>query len=436
MMQGMTMVAGLLLSMAGNPGSPQVSRDRLLWQRTSPDFAIYLPSGYLDGTNQQVVGAVTPKGTFVVVWTTGARESAPDHRLVVSRSTDRGRTWSDPLVLDCQSYDREGQGDGHRAQYGVPFVVPATGRVYAIYNKNTGQNQVRPDITGVLTFKYSDDDGVTWQHGGVLPIAPNDFSHPDPQADPNYISLYSPIITSRGTVLMGFGRYKAGPKLTEGITYKHWQTEICFLRFDNILTETDPSKLRVTTLPKDGQGLHVPRHDDPGKVWGNEPSIIELSGGRLLTAFRTRANAIYYAVSSDEGQTWTKPLPLRYRDGGEIILNPSAPCPLCKLSDGRIVLMFYNQPMDKGPFGRRDPVFLTIGRERSGGGQPVEFGKPRQFMTVHGEMVPSGTSSPQIASYSSFVEYQDKLYLFYNDCKYFVLGKVVPPALLEPAWSE
>ena len=27
-----------------------------------------------------------------------------------------------------------------------------------------------------------------------------------------------------------------------------------------------------------------------------------------------------------------------------------------------------------------------------------------------------------------------KLHLFYNDCKYFVLGKVVPDEFLEPQW--
>jgi len=299
---------------------------------------------------------------------------------------------------------------------------------------------VRADITGVLRFKYSDDDGVTWQDGTTLPIARNDFSHPDPKADPNFIGIYAPFTTSKGTVLWPFGRYKAGPSLTDGIPYNKWQTEICFLRFDNILTETDPSRLRVTTLPKNGKGLRIQRHDKPDMVWGNEPSIIELSDGRLLVAIRTRNDAIYYALSSDQAQTWTEPVPLRDRNG-DIMQNPNAPCPIYKLGDGRIVLMYYNQPSaaKRGAnvvFGPRDPVYLAIGHERLEAEQPVEFGPPRKFMDIQGEMIPGGTAWPQIASYSSFLEHQGKLYLFYNDCKYFVLGKVVPPALLQPTFGE
>lgn len=106
-----------------------IGADRLIWRRSHPDFAIYLPSGYGDRTNQQVVAAETPKGTLIVTWTIGAFESAPDHRQVVSRSTDDGRTWSPPLVLDSQGLDKKGNGDGMRAQYGFPFVVPSTGRI-------------------------------------------------------------------------------------------------------------------------------------------------------------------------------------------------------------------------------------------------------------------------------------------------------------------
>jgi hypothetical protein len=51
-------------------------------------------------------------------------------------------------------------------------------------------------------------------------------------------------------------------------------------------------------------------------------------------------------------------------------------------------------------------------------------------------MIPGVTAWALIASYSIFFEYEGKLYLFYNDCKYFVLGKVVPPALLKPAFDD
>lgn len=362
--------------------------DRLLWQRTSPDSAIFLPSGYMDRTNQQVIGVVTPRKTFIVVWTMASREANPDQRQVVVRSTDLGKTWSDPLVIDSQGLDKEGNGDGQRAPWGIPFVVPSSGRIYIFYNKNTGQNQVRADTTGVLRFKYSDDDGVSWKDGMRLPIRPDEFSNPVLAADPNWISIYTPVVTRKGVVIAGFGRYKAGPDLHSGLNFKCWETEICFLRFDNILEEADPFKLIVTTLPKGPRGLRVPWPDNPERSWANEPSIIELTDGRLLTAFRTRQSAIYYAISDDSGSSWSKPEPLLYRDNDKIIHNTSAPCPMYKLKDGMIVLMFYNQRLKRGFFGSRDPVYLSIGRETLQSRQPVSFGPPKEFMTVHGVTPP------------------------------------------------
>jgi len=418
------------LRLAGAPALERIGSDRLLWTRTNPDFAIYLPTGYGDRCNQQVVAAATPKGTLIVTFTLASFEAAPDQRVAVVRSTDEGQSWSFPLVLDGQGVDREGRGDGLRAQYSFPFVVPSTGRIYVFYSKNRGQNQVRPDTTAVLTFAYSDDDGISWERGPVIPLPRCEWSHPDPRADPNWISIYAPILTRAGTVICGAGRYKAGPDL-----YRGWpsgggapdrETELVFFRFDNILTERDPARLKVSVFPEGPRGLRIPRKDDPARVWSNEPGIIELSDGRLFAAVRTRNDAIYWTASADQGQTWTQPEPLRYTNGGEVVQNPNAPCPTVRLSDGRIVLMFYNRPNGKaGQFGPRDPVYLAVGRETLEKHQPVEFGRPRFFMTIEGKMPPGGTSWPQIASYSSFLEHKGRLYLFYNDSKYFILGKIV-----------
>jgi hypothetical protein len=414
-----------------------IGRDRAYWRRSRPDFAIFLPSGHDDGTNQQVVAAATPKKTLIVTWTSGSAESRADHRQVVSRSTDGGRTWSHPLVLDQQGYSKDGVGDGHRAQYGFPVVVPSTGRVYVFYSKNTGQNQTREDTNAILTFAYSDDDGETWGKGPKIELERCEWSHPDPAADPNWVSIYAPLRSSRGTVIAGVGRYKAGPGLTGGYRGMERETELCFYRFDNVLTERDPARLTVSTFPKGGRGLRLPRKDNPKYMWSNEPGLIELADGRIFAAFRTRNDCVYWTQSADQGVNWSPTAPLLYRNGGEPMLNPNAPCPIVKLSDGRIVILFYNQPVRqavKKEFGARDPVWISVGHETPGKPQPVEFGRPRKFMDIAGEMVPGGTAWPQIASYSSFLEYNGKLHLFYNDCKYFVLGKAVPDEFLEPRW--
>ena len=396
------------------------------WRRTSPDAAIYVPGGKDDRCNQQVNAIITAKETFVVVWTMASAEGRSDQRVVVSRSADLGKTWSQPVVIDVQE-----NGNGHLATYGWPFLVPRTGRIYIFYAKNRGQNSVRADITGVCRYKYSDDGGVTWRDGGVVDMGRGQFSHPSPKAHPNWIGIYSPITTRRGCVIAGFARYKAGGHLNKPIPYARWQTEVCFQRFDNILTERDPSKIKVTILPEGGRGLRVKRPN--GMYWCNEPALIELSDGRLFVALRTRSGCAYYAVSKDQGRTWSTPEPMCYRNTGRRILNPNAPMILHRTKGGTIVLLHYINEKPEGTFGRRDPIYIAIGREALRGKQPVEFGRSRLFMTVNGKRPPEGTTRAQIASYSSLLEHEGRVYLFYNDSKYYVLFKDVTKAILDAA---
>ena len=131
------------------------------WRRSDPLSPIYLPteqSGPNDRTNQQVVGIVSKTGVYLVTWTTASRESNKDQRVVCSRSTDAGKTWSAPRVIDQSTERYPGP-----ASYSSLFQVLDSGRVYVFYLKNDpGETKVRRDITGWLRWQYSDDDGLTW----------------------------------------------------------------------------------------------------------------------------------------------------------------------------------------------------------------------------------------------------------------------------------
>ena len=39
---------------------------------------------------------------------------------------------------------------------------------------------------------------------------------------------------------------------------------------------------------------------------------------------RTSVGSVYYTISEDDGATWKTVDPMRYRDGGERVLNPAA----------------------------------------------------------------------------------------------------------------
>ena len=397
------------------------------WQRTNPDLLVYVPEkpGEPDHTNQHFNVAATPGGAFLATWTTATRESSPDQRVVFSRSTDRGKTWSAPEVLDGPSPD-DPPGTGLASWQ---FLIVCPRRIWCFYNKNIGIDDARTADTGVLRGRYSDDDGITWSQTHDYPIAPNAISHPDPSIPPTWIVYQNPNVTPEGHVLAGFTRW-ASNAVDPGVGMFERASEICFLRFESILTEIDPDKLIVTTWPKSPHGLSVPNPFRPGINTAQEPTIQAFSDGRLIVLMRTLRGRIYYALSEDDGRTWDDPRPLRYAPECKPLLHPMAPCPLYKLKDGRFLLVFYNND-GSGHGGRgptdsinvRNPAYITIGREVADRDHPIQFGLPKLFASTDWTPISGTDTGTQVATYCSLVEDGGERILFYPDRKHFLLGR-------------
>ena len=405
------------------------------WQRTSPDLTIYLPKDLEgpDAANQHFNVILTPTGAFLAFWTMSTYENAPDQRVVWSRSTDRGATWTAPQILDGPKPD-DPPGTG-LASWEFPIVaegvLPGGGtRIWCFYNKNVGPNDAREDNTGTLRGRYSDDDGVTWSdETNDYPIAANAISNPDPSIPANWIVYQIPFVTSEGHVLAGFTRWSSDAH-DPGVGLLERSSEVCFLRFENILTEADPNKLVVTTWPKSPHGLRVPNPRRPGISVAQEPTVQALSDGRLICVLRNYRGTVSYALSDDDGRTWDEPRDLRYEPGGEPLLNPITPCPLYRLRDGRYLLLFYNNDGSaNGGTGPADskknryPAWITIGREIPGErDHPLRFGPPKVFASSDGVLIP-GTPGTQVATYPSFVDDGRDRFLFYPDRKHFLLAR-------------
>jgi len=398
------------------------------WRRTKPDLLIYAPrrAGGPDDTNQHLNVIVTPSGAFLATWTSATSEGAPDQRVMFSRSVDRGESWSEPEKID-------GAGPGDAPGTGMAswqFLIASQRRIWCFYNKNVGIDDARASDTGVLRGRYSDDEGVSWSTETFdFPIAPNAISNPDPSVPPTWIVYQNPGVTPEGAVLAGFTRW-ASNAWDPGVGMLERDSEVCFLRFENILTAADPGELIVTTWPKGPHGLRVPNPFREGKSAAQEPTVQALSDGRLICVMRTLQGRIYFALSQDDGRSWDDPRPLSYEPGGPPILNPCAPCPLYKLRDGRFLLVFYNNdgyssggsgPTDAARV--RNPAWITIGYEIPGHPrQPIRFDPPRVFADTGWVPVP-GTNRTQVATYCSLVEHGGEIILFYPDRKHYLLGK-------------
>jgi hypothetical protein len=396
------------------------------WKRSEPDIAVYIPKeDSYTGDNEHFLVFRSPKGEWLALWTQSSVEGHGDNHLVVARSKNQ-LEWSEPeFIVGSRRGERGGQ-----ASWGVP-VVSAKGRIYIFYTKDIGVYDFDSQTTGAMGCVYSDDDGYTWLAGADIPMPRNRYDHPDPAVPRNWIAWQKPIKDSQGRWMTGYTQWSSREVYdfpTNGWYSK--DSRSLFMRFDNIDEGPDPEQLHVTWMPLAGEGLEVPLPSKPERSVAQEPSIVLLPDGRLFAVMRTYTGFIWYAISSDDGDSWSKPEVLRYRDEGEPIRQPIASCPIYQLQDGRFVLVFHNNDGHIGPYKpehalfNRRPAFLSVGQFITGAHQPIWFGDPKQFLDTDGKSIgPKGTN--EIATYPSLTELEGRIVLWYPDRKYFLLGKYI-----------
>lgn len=395
------------------------------------DFQVYIPQSQdsFDSSNQHVTAIPLPNGEFLATWTMSSLEGVGDQHVVISRSCDKGKTWTKP------EYFEGAEVDGYMAMWSFPFMVPHTGRIYMFYHKQQGYVDIEPQATSQIWYRVSDDLGHTWSKPYKhLKIERNSYSNPDENADLNVIVYQPPVIMANGEVIVGFTHW-ACSSLKKGA---HVPSECRFLIFNNIMTIEDPQQLTISTFPDNGQdGLRLTFPEIPEISFLQEPSLQVLSDGRLFCVMRTGTGYAAYSISSDHGRTWTKPDTLRYAADGQPVMQPMVPCPLYKLRDGRYILIFHNNVGDANQ-GRhfmdwcrnRRPVYISIGREvLANEKQPLIFNKPK--ILADNDRVPiSDKQVTEIGTYPSLFEYDGKVYFIFPDRKHYILGKILDEHLL------
>lgn len=314
---------------------------------------------------------VTNDGKWLCVMTTGKGvEGQQGQHIVSTISNDQGRTWS-PLV-DIEP------ADGPEASWVMPLKVPS-GRVYVFYtynkanlrqvNSNSASIGRRVDTMGAYMFKYSDDNGLTWSRERFeIPMRKMRIDRENNhQGDVMFFwGVGKPILTSKSAI---FGFAKVGKWGDPGTMV---ESQGCFLRSDNILTERDPSKIRWTLLPDGDEGLRAPK----GPV-SDEANLVALSDGSLYATYRTIDGYNCQAYSRDNGHTWTPPEYASYSPGGRRIKHPRAANFVRRFSNGKFLLWFHNhggesahtpswQVGSTGYYRNRNPGWIAGGIERGG----------------------------------------------------------------------
>ena len=301
----------------------------------------------------------------------------------------------------------------------------------------------------MLRCRYSDDDGHTWIDGGVdIEYRRTPIDHPDPSVPPMGIVWQKPIRDAKGRHVVALTRWAAQfitpkpyvPHMGDRPNGMFREYRCEFLRFDNIDDGPHPRDVQITWLPEDENLIQVPVSFEPqaseGYTFCEEPGLVLLPDGRLFAEMRTANGELWYTVSDDaEALTWQPTEILRFRDGGEPMLNPNSPSPMYRMDDGRYLLLFQNHDGwgygGKGPLAleSRRPQFMAVGEYRPGAHQPVWFSEPLLlFDTQKVGVFP--LYMYWLSMYSSLTERDGRRILWYTDRKLFALGKYITDEML------
>lgn len=377
------------------------------------------------------------RDTWFTTWSQGSFEHAPDERIVFAMSTDEGRTWTDPRTIVAST-------PAWRRAYGAPFVVPDTQRIYLFFHEGR-QDVPRGDPAygcGPLRFVFSDDRARTWSD-------PTDIVLPDRDINvfPDRFSAWlnhPPQIMPQGDVVLPLTHGQRG-----GLPRRAWMLtpgEASILRCDNILDESDPARLQFTLLPEGPRGIRVDavehhgnaalqrligaldgRVEDSGFSF-QEMTVVGLRDGRWLGVGRTFLGSPGYTVSADRGRSWSSVEPLLDAPGGRPMAHPMTMCPIARVDDHRLILLFTNNDGTRrgarhvwdGDGRTRNPQWFVIGTELPGEARNagLTFGAAHELAEVDdsGEVnLKTGISMPQ------FISHRERHFVMYNVNKEHIL---------------
>lgn len=260
-----------------------------------------------DGYHTYRIPAIvaTAKGTLLA-FCEGRKNSARDWGdidLLVKRSADGGRTWSQAIRIADFGTDTVGNP--------APVLDRRTGTVWLLMTRNPGdleEKRIGPGLSGhtrTVWVTHSRDDGLTW-------AAPADIT-----AD-----VKRPEWTW----------YATGP--VNGIQ----------LRTGRMVVPCDHDRERVTE-----RYSHVIYSDDGGRTWKlggsagpecNESTVVELADGSLMLNMRSYAgkNRRAVSISRDGGLSWSAPTL------EEALIEPVCQASLIAFGKGKQRVLLFSNP--------------------------------------------------------------------------------------------
>lgn len=377
-------------------------------------------TGYCD----QPYVVKTDDGAWLCVMTTGSgREGERGQHVVAMRSLDMGKTWSEPVAIEPPG--------GVEASYAVLLKAP-DGRVYCFYNHNTDDIREviaddppykggwcqRVDSLGYFVFKYSDDHGQSWSSRRYnVPVREMQIDRENPYGGRIrfFWNVGRPFIHDGAAYvpLHKVGGFGAG---------FFTRSEGVLLKSDNLLTESDPERIRWETLPDGDVGLRTPPGGGP---IAEEQCFSVLSDGSFYCVCRTVDGHPACSYSRDGGHTWAVPRYETYADGRPI-KHPRAANFVWKCSNGKFLYWFHNHG-GRG-YEDRNPAWLC-------GGVEVDTPEGKVIRWSQPEIVLYDDDPFIRMSYPDLIEDQGRYFLTETQ-KAVARVHELDPSLLEGLWTQ
>jgi len=405
--------------------------------RTKPDYIVYTPRSFDGSThdtgNEHFLVFDGPDSSLMAIWTQSTFEGLLNQRIVFSKSSDRGKSWNKPKLIAGPKPPTE----GGMASWAFP-MVSVLGRIYVIYNKHIGVNDLFTHTTGVMAGIYSDDLGQTWSESTVIDMPKSKWDNPDHSIPANWIVWQKPLRLPDGKYYTGFTRW-ISKEVRNDPPIDSWIAEesvVEFMRFENIDKNPSIKDIKIKYFASDDAAIRVNFPGHPKVSVAQEPSIVKLPDNRLFCVVRTSTGNPYYIISKDNGKSWSKPCVLRYKDHSGPLFHPLSPCPLYQLLNNKYVLFFHNHDgyfENWGPTDttqNRRPIRICLGEYRKDAEQPIWFSDPKLMMDNEGVSLGYEEGRCDLAMYSSFTTSGDKNILWYPDRKFFLLGREIDDELI------
>jgi sialidase-1 len=300
----MTPMTGWLLSLPG-----------VLCMQGPESFSVMLADATADYPRNSEGDIIALRdGHLLACWSRfygGAADNAQAH-IAARVSSDGGRTWGEPFVLQENVGDENVMsGSFLRERESRDILL-----FYGVKNSTTDMK---------FHCRRSADEGQSW--GEPVVVTASDVYH---------------VMNNARVIQLSSGRILAPVE---------WTPEVWSAR----------EHIRTVMFYSDDGGrswARAPGEVDVPKRGAMEPGVVELRDGRLLQIIRTQLGQVYKSYSSDGGLTWGEPEPLG-------VAAPEAPSTIERIPTTGHLVLFYNPTVDLNAdhCGTRCPLSVAISRD-------------------------------------------------------------------------